>query len=173
MGDIVRKQKNGKFLGWYVRYIDSDGRRKQRASHQPTKALARRFLVEIEARVARGQCGLPEAAPPPRELSVAELCELYVTGYSRPRIKNLAQYRTEQRSALRRILPQLGARLCSAVAAGDIRRLRDNLAERRNVRLGAMSLSKVEVLDGLAPGERVVTGGSDNFKGADRVVITP
>ena len=129
MGDIVRKQKNGKFLGWYVRYIDSDGRRKQRASHQPTKALARRFLVEIEARVARGQCGLPEAAPPPRELSVAELCELYVTGYSRPRIKNLAQYRTEQRSALRRILPQLGARLCSAVAASDIRRLRDSLAE--------------------------------------------
>ncbi|HRI50708.1 MAG TPA: tyrosine-type recombinase/integrase [Pseudomonadota bacterium] len=128
MGDIVRKQKNGKFLGWYVRYIDSDGRRKQRASHQPTKALARRFLVEIEARVARGQCGLAEAAPPPRELSVAELCELYVTGYSRPRIKNLSQYRTEQRSALRRILPQLGARLCSAVAAGDIRRLRDSLA---------------------------------------------
>ena len=43
MGDIVRKQKNGKFIGWYVRYIDLDGRRKQRASHQPTWALARRL----------------------------------------------------------------------------------------------------------------------------------
>ena len=51
--------------------------------------------------------------------------------------------------------------------------LHDNVAERRNVRLGAMSLSKVEVLEGLQPGERVVTGGSDNFKGAERVVITP
>jgi integrase len=129
MGDLVRKEKNGKFVGWYVRYIDSDGRRKQRASHQPTKALARRLLVDIEARVARGQCGLPAAAPPPRELSVAQLCELYVSGYSRPRIKDLGRYRSEQRSALRRILPQLGERLCSAVAASDVRRLRDRLAE--------------------------------------------
>ncbi len=129
MGDIVRKEKNGKFLGWYIRYIDSDGRRKQRASHQPTKSLARRLLVEIEARVARGQCGMPEPAPPPAaELSVAQLCERYVTSYSRPRIKDPAQYRIEQRSALRRILPILGERLCSTVAASDIRRLRDQLS---------------------------------------------
>lgn len=132
MGDIVRKEKNGKFLGWYIRYIDCDGRRKQRASHQPTKALARRLLIEIEARVARGLCGLPErvATDPPAAsaLSVAQLCERYVTEYARPRIKDLTQYRSEQRSALRRILPRLGERLCSAVAASDIRRLRDELS---------------------------------------------
>lgn len=129
MGDIVRKEKNGKFLGWYIRYIDCDGRRKQRASHQPTKALARRLLVEIEARIARGLCGMPEpAASPAAELSVAQLCERYVATYSRPRIKDLAQYRIEQRSALRRILPLLGERLCSTVAASDIRRLRDHLS---------------------------------------------
>ena len=53
MGDIVRRVSRGRFLGWYIRYKDVDGRRKQRASHQPTRALAARMLLEIEARVAR------------------------------------------------------------------------------------------------------------------------
>ena len=60
MGDIIRKKKGGKDLGWYIRWVDSDGKRKQRASHQPTYALAKRMLLEIEARVARGQAGMVE-----------------------------------------------------------------------------------------------------------------
>lgn len=131
MGDIVKKMKDGTFLGWYVRFIDVDGRRKQRASHQPTKQLARRFLVEIEARVARGSVGIPEPEPPPKpELTVAELCERYVTEYSRPRIKNLATYRIERKSALKRVLPTIGHQAVSAVTAQDIRRLRDQLTGR-------------------------------------------
>ena len=47
MGDIIRTVRNGKFLGFYVRFKDVDGRRKVRASHQPTRELARRYLVEI------------------------------------------------------------------------------------------------------------------------------
>ncbi|MBL9005047.1 MAG: tyrosine-type recombinase/integrase [Myxococcales bacterium] len=131
MGDIVKKMQGGKFIGWYMRYRDVDGRRKQRASHQPTRVLAKKLLVEIEARIARGLVGCPEPEPPPqRELTVAELCERYVTEYNRPRIKDIQLYRTEQRSALKRILPMLGGRLAGAVTPGDVRRLRDQLGTR-------------------------------------------
>ncbi len=51
--------------------------------------------------------------------------------------------------------------------------LRDGMAEKRAVRLGAMSLSKVEVLEGLQPGERVVVSGADNFRAAERITISP
>ena len=60
MGDVVRVVKRGRFVGYYIRYIDIDGRRKQRASHQPTKELARRYLLAVEGRVARGIIGIYE-----------------------------------------------------------------------------------------------------------------
>ena len=47
-----------------------------------------------------------------------------------------------------------------------------NVAQRRAVTLGAASLSKVEILDGLAAGEQVVISGTDAFKGAERVVLS-
>lgn len=50
--------------------------------------------------------------------------------------------------------------------------LKDGVAERRAVRLGATSLSRVEVLDGLRPGERVVVSGAEAFGGAARAVIS-
>ena len=54
----------------------------------------------------------------------AELCERCVSEYRRPRIKDIWLYRTEPRSALKRILPMRGGRLASAaVTPGDIRRL--------------------------------------------------
>lgn len=125
MGDIVRKTKEGRFIGWYVRYIDHDGRRKQRASHQPSKELARRFLVEIEARVARGRAGIEEPkAPAP---SVAELVERFLCEYSRPAIKDLDSYRRHARKNLRRALPLLGRRRADDISAQEIGRLRDAL----------------------------------------------
>jgi HlyD family secretion protein len=51
--------------------------------------------------------------------------------------------------------------------------VRDGLAERRPIRLGAQSLSAVEVLEGLKPGDRVVISGSDLFQGAERVTLSP
>ena len=51
--------------------------------------------------------------------------------------------------------------------------LQDGLAQKRAVRLGAMSLSKVEVLEGLQPGERVVVSGAENFRAAERVSVSP
>src|ERR1700722_1026209 len=48
----------------------------------------------------------------------------------------------------------------------------DGVAERRPVRLGAQSVQKVEILDGLNVGDEVVVSGSDAFNGADRVIVT-
>ena len=44
-------------------------------------------------------------------------------------------------------------------------------AVRRPVQLGASSLSEIEVLDGLEPGERVVVSGSDGFGDAEKVKV--
>ncbi|WP_395702395.1 efflux RND transporter periplasmic adaptor subunit [Aquabacterium sp.] len=51
--------------------------------------------------------------------------------------------------------------------------LQDGEARRRAIRLGAQSLAKVEVLEGLKPGERVVISGTENFRGAERVMVGP
>lgn len=47
-----------------------------------------------------------------------------------------------------------------------------NVAERRPVRLGAASIAKVEILEGLAPGDQVVVSGTDTFNGAERVILS-
>jgi len=44
-------------------------------------------------------------------------------------------------------------------------------AVRRPVRLGVSSLSAVEVLDGLQPGDRIVVSGSDQFGDAEKVKV--
>jgi HlyD family secretion protein len=50
--------------------------------------------------------------------------------------------------------------------------VQDGVAQRRPVRLGAQSVQKVEILDGLNVGDQVVVSGSDAFNGADRVIVT-
>lgn len=47
-----------------------------------------------------------------------------------------------------------------------------DFAERREVRLGATSVDRVEIIEGLTPGERVVISGTDHFRGAARVLIS-
>ncbi|MCE4554210.1 efflux RND transporter periplasmic adaptor subunit [Roseateles cellulosilyticus] len=49
--------------------------------------------------------------------------------------------------------------------------VRDGVAEKVAVKLGARSLDRVEVLSGLQAGDRVVISGADGFKGAARVLI--
>lgn len=128
MGDIVRVVRRGRFIGWYVRYRDTDGRRKMRASHQPSQALARRYLIEIEARIARGAVGIPEpaAAAPPLSDVVAQ----FLAAYARPRIKDLPRYRMEAQSALRRILPMLGSTPIDKLTRADIEKARDAVARK-------------------------------------------
>lgn len=125
MGDVVRLVREGKFVGWYIRYKDADGRRKMRASHQPSKEAARRYLLEVEGRVARGAVGIPEPAPPVP--TVAELFERFLVEYTRPKIKNIDRYRGYVSTGLRRVLPVLGSKRADAVQSTDIDRLRDRL----------------------------------------------
>ena len=47
----------------------------------------------------------------------------------------------------------------------------DGLARRRNVSLGAVSVTEVEVVDGLAEGERIVLSDTGAFAGAETVLI--
>lgn len=126
MGEVIRKVKGGRFIGWYVRYVDADGRRKQRASHQPSHALARQYLIEIEARIARGQLGMEEPKAPSPHL--AELVERFLTEYSRPKIKDLHKYRICARKNLRVALPLIGKRPADALKPADIAKLRDTIA---------------------------------------------
>lgn len=48
----------------------------------------------------------------------------------------------------------------------------DNVVERRPVRLGAASVAKVEILDGLAEGDRIVINGTDSFNNAERAILS-
>ena len=129
MGDIIRKKKNGRVLGWYIRWVDLDGKRKQRASHQPSYALAKRMLLEIEARVARGKTGLIEPDPQPA-LTVAELCERWLTECGSPKVKDLQRYRATAQTSLRRSLPHLGTLPIGSLSRLHIERVRDLLAQR-------------------------------------------
>src|SRR3984893_1638904 len=47
-----------------------------------------------------------------------------------------------------------------------------NIAERHPVQLGAASIAKVEILDGLSAGDQVVISGTDAFNGAQRVILS-
>jgi HlyD family secretion protein len=47
-----------------------------------------------------------------------------------------------------------------------------NVAERHPVRLGAASVTKVEILDGATVGEELVVSGTDAFNGAERVILS-
>ncbi len=49
--------------------------------------------------------------------------------------------------------------------------VRDGVAERTAVRIGATSVSNIEVLEGLQPGDRIVIAGTDAFEDAERIAI--
>jgi HlyD family secretion protein len=49
--------------------------------------------------------------------------------------------------------------------------VRDGVAEKTPVRLGARSVDRVEILSGLKVGDRVVVSGAENFHGAPSVAI--
>jgi integrase len=147
-----------------VRYIDSDGRRKCRASHQPTRELARRYLVEIEARIARSLVGIPE--PAPGQPTVAELCERYLTQYGRPRIKDLALYRRDTRRNLRRALPLVGSRPAGALTAQEVAHARDVLLRRYSAGSVKLCLSYLAAVYSWAVKQGIVPGNP--LKGVER-----
>ena len=50
--------------------------------------------------------------------------------------------------------------------------VRGNIAERHPVQLGAASIAKVEILEGLSIGDQIVISGTDAFNGAQRVILS-
>ncbi|WP_243041844.1 efflux RND transporter periplasmic adaptor subunit [Dyella sedimenti] len=50
--------------------------------------------------------------------------------------------------------------------------VRDGVAEKHPIRVGASSIDKVEILDGLKEGDRIVISGTDSFKNAQRIAIS-
>ncbi|MCP1373523.1 efflux RND transporter periplasmic adaptor subunit [Dyella lutea] len=50
--------------------------------------------------------------------------------------------------------------------------VRDGIAVKTPIRVGASSIDKVEILDGLKEGDKIVISGTDSFKGAQRVAIS-
>ena len=47
-----------------------------------------------------------------------------------------------------------------------------NVAERHPIQVGAQSVAKVEIVDGLSVGDQLVISGTDEFKGVQRVIIS-
>lgn len=127
LGEIIKRTRDGRFIGYYLRFYEG-GRRRILASKQPTYAEARRMLIEIEARVARGEVGVPELRgdwP-----TVAELCERFLREYSRPRLKDIERYRSQARSVLKKALPGIGRLSAGGIQQADIVKLRDALSRR-------------------------------------------
>jgi len=50
--------------------------------------------------------------------------------------------------------------------------LHGNVAQRQPVRLGAASVQKVEILEGLSVGDQIVVSGTDAFNDAERVILS-
>ena len=134
MGDVRNRGTKDK-PNWYCRYVDIDGRRKQRATHQLTKAGAQRFVAKIEERVANGDVGIPvhtstEVAQ--RNITVEQLCERFLAEYASPKLKDLPRYRQEARSILSvRVWPELGDMPARAVTSLDVERMRDKQKGKR------------------------------------------
>lgn len=89
------------------------------------------------------------------------------------------QLRQNQRLSVRVLLDRrdkvLGVARGSFVEEGGGRIayvVQDGQAVKRAIRLGAQSLSTVEVLEGLQPGDQVVISGAQAFNGADRVTLS-
>jgi HlyD family secretion protein len=51
-------------------------------------------------------------------------------------------------------------------------RVREGVAQKTPVRIGAVSVSRVEILEGLDVGDRVVVAGAEVFESAERVVLS-
>ncbi len=166
MGEVFKRSKGGRFLGYSLRYYEG-GRRRVLASKQPSYAEARRMLLEIEARIARGQAGVPApVAPAP---TVAELAERFLSEYRRPKIKDITRYRENARVALKRVLPRLGRLRCDAVSATDISKTRDELrVSAASVRL---SLAFLGTMFSWAVSEKLIP--QNPIKGVERPRVEP
>ena len=127
MGDVHNRGTKDR-PQWYCRYIDLDGKRKHRPTHQPTKVLAMRYVAEVEARVARGLVGIPEPTAPERQgkaMTLIALAERFLRE-ANPPTKDPERYRAWLRYTLaKHVLPDLGAVPVASLKPGQVEALRD------------------------------------------------
>lgn len=151
MGTVYRKVKDGRDLGWYVVFFDADGKRRHVASKQQTKAAARVFLAEIEAKVRRGLVGVPEKKTTP---TVAELAERWLAQRSGPKA---AKRRRSAGLCLARVLPSVGCLQADKLTRAHVSTLLAELGRRfapNTVRVTLETLGAVlgaAVAEGLLP----------------------
>lgn len=136
MGDVLNRGTRAN-PRWYCRYVDIDGKRKQRKTKQPTKERAKDYLAKIEARIALGLIGVPEPTPEEAEratITVDELIKHFLgkvegkLGHAPPRIKDLASYRRDAKSCFKvRVSPSIGTRAAASVTTRDVEAMRDKL----------------------------------------------
>jgi len=150
VGDIVeRRLRNGR-RAYYARYVDKDGKRKQRATKQPTLKLAEAWLAQAEARIRAGAVGMvvqTKEELTKANLTVAELGEKFVAGYASPRLKEPVKYRRAAQTLFEiRINPMLGKRTVASLDGQALEELRESLiADKyapKSVRLTFGTLSK-------------------------------
>jgi integrase len=121
LGEVLKRGN-----GWTLRFYEQ-GRRRVIASKQRTFADARRMLHEIEARIARSELGLADR--PTSWPSVAVLIDQFLSEYSRPKLKDLDQYRARTQTVLRKVLPVIGSLSVGCIQPSDVAKLRDRLGQ--------------------------------------------
>ena len=122
---------------YYCRYMDLDGKRKQVRTKQPTKALAQRFLADIESRVARGEPGIPDRKKQhAKHITVRELVTRFLTEYNPPRLRNRSRYIAEIKTNFQaRLFPfPLADMAAVSVAKQDVSAYLDALRKTYSVR---------------------------------------
>ena len=117
---------------WYCKYKDSDGKWKQKATKQPSRALALRYVAEIEGRVARGLIGMPEQSDEKQHqaaITIGELADRFLAEYNPPRLRDRHKYMLQAKSSFaQRLLSYPIAKLPAAsVRVVDVMRYRDAL----------------------------------------------
>lgn len=105
MGEVIRKTKGGRFIGWYIRFVDADGKRKAKATKAATAAEARRILIELEAQAARRQLGVPER---PALIRGTVLVNRWLEEYQ-PRTADRESWVLRQQHTLVKVWPYLDA----------------------------------------------------------------
>ena len=156
MGEVIKKAKGGRFVGWYLRFVDVDGKRKQRASGQQTHAEAKRMLLEIEARIARGKLGVPEREPELAMMTIAELSERFLKEYDSPKIRSHDRWANKARTHLRPVLRQVGALVASQFSPPQAEKLRNVLIRSGAANTAAVRLSQISCVFAWATKQRIV-----------------
>jgi integrase len=150
MGDVVRRGTKDK-PRFYIRYVDSDGKRKQRSARgAKSMSEAREVLAAAELRVTHGKVGIDKPTAEQlarRSITVRDLGEKFMAEYSNPKVKDMKLYRREAKWKLAsRINPRIGDRAVASLTVADLERFRDDLGDEKDGKLKPASVTRTLAL---------------------------